>query len=411
MAHALTTPQGLAGLSGCRMSLLKEDAIALVQRLQDVVNAHDVETLMSFYSENAATVSPVYGELSSHAAIRDSWETIFSLFPDWKVRVSDVLLDGDRIVFVGTASATDQNGWFGQAPTQSRVEYRAVILLTIFDGKIVRDERIYDLTAVMQCLEKAQLDRELGLAAEVQRSLWRQTERGNGFCEAAGDSLPWRSIGGDFFEMHALPSGSCAITLGDTSGKGPAAAIMAAMIQGMLAVELESGCSPSDILSRANCRLSRRGIEPRFATLVLGMLSPNGKFVYSNAGHNPPILLVGDRVQRLETGGPILGAFENLVFEQETISLNQGDTIVLFSDGVTEARNNHDEEFGEDRLISYAISKRSVPAADLVKGILETVAGFCVGVPQADDISVTVVRYTAVGDRTRAISRNKTVSS
>jgi sigma-B regulation protein RsbU (phosphoserine phosphatase) len=204
-----------------------------------------------------------------------------------------------------------------------------VILLTISDGKIVRDERIYDLTAVMQCLEKAQLDKELSMAAEVQRALWSRTDRGNAFCEAAGDSLPWRSIGGDFFDMGALPSECCGIMFGDTSGKGPAAAILAAMIQGMLAVEVESGSSPSSVLSRVNSRLSRRGIDPRFATLVFGKLSPEGRFVYSNAGHNPPILLAGDRVRRLETGGPILGAFEGSTFEQETIALNEGDTIIF----------------------------------------------------------------------------------
>ena len=381
--------------------MLKQDAVNLVQRLQDAVNAHDVETLLSLYAENAVTVSPVYGELSSHSAICDSWETIFFVFPDWEVKVSDVLLDGERIAFVGRTSATDRNGWFGQAPTQTRVEYQSVILLTISDGKIVRDERIYDLTAVMQCLEKAQLDKELSLAAEVQRALWCRTESGNGFCQAAGNSLPWRSIGGDFFEMRTLPSEACGIILGDASGKGPAAAILAAMIQGMLGVEIESGCSPSAILSRINRRLSRRGIEPRFATLVFGVLSSNGEFLYSNAGHNPPILLAGDRVRRLQTGGTILGAFEDSIFEQETIALDEGDTIILFSDGVTEADNSRNEEFGEDRLISYVIANRSATVGDLVKGILESVTKFSVGAPQADDISVTVVRYTAA-ERTRA---------
>ena len=386
--------------------MLKEDAVALVQRLQDAVNAHDLETLLSFYTENAVTVSPVYGALSNSAAIRDSWEMLFRQFPDWKVKVSDVLLDGDRIAFVGTASATDRNGWFGQAPTQTRVEYQAMILLTISDGKIVRDERIYDLTAVMQCLEKAQLDKELSLAAEVQRALWCRTESGNGFCEAAGDSLPWHSIGGDFFEMRTLPSGACGITLGDVSGKGPAAAILAAMIQGMLGVEIESGCSPSVILSRINHRLSRRSVDSRFATLVFGVLSPNGEFLYSNAGHNPPILLAGDRVRRLQTGGPLLGAFEDSTFEQETISLNAGDTIIMFSDGVTEAGNTNDEEFGDDRLISYVRAHTSLPAAGLVKGILQTVKAFYAGAPQGDDISVTVVRYTA-GERTAPIGGTK----
>jgi ketosteroid isomerase-like protein len=90
--------------------MLKEDAIALVHKLENAVNAHDVVTLLNFYAENAATVSPVYGEVFGRTAIRKSWETIFSLFPDWMVKVLDVLLDGNRVAFVGMASATDRNG-------------------------------------------------------------------------------------------------------------------------------------------------------------------------------------------------------------------------------------------------------------------------------------------------------------
>lgn len=386
---------GVLNLKG--HSMLQEEAVALVHRFTEAVNAHDVDVLIDFYSRSAVTVSPVYGEISGRAAIRDSWNTIFALFPDWTGKLTDVLVDHDRIVFMGTVSATDRNGWFGQPPTGERIEYRAAVVLTMANGKIVRDESIYDLSAVLQFVEKAQLERELRVAAEVQRALWSRTPHGNEFCEAAGDSLPWRSIGGDFFEMHGLPSGDCGITLGDTSGKGPAAAIVAAMIQGMLAVEVEGGCSPSAILSRVNRRLSRRGIEPRFATLVFGVLSPSGRFVYSNAGHNPPVLLAADGVRRLGAGGPILGAFGESTYEQEIVSLSEGDTIILFSDGVTEALNGREEEYGEDRLVAYGIAHKSLPAVDLVKGILQSVMDFSAGVPQADDISVTVARYTAPG--------------
>ena len=126
--------------------------------MQAARHLQHIENTPFFFGQSRHTFSKMAnlqrtcdGEQRRHS--RQLGDDLF-VFPDWKVRVSDVLLDGDRIAFVGTASATDQNGWFGQAPTQSRVEYRAVILLTIFDEKIIRDERIYDLTAVMQCLDK-----------------------------------------------------------------------------------------------------------------------------------------------------------------------------------------------------------------------------------------------------------------
>jgi len=371
----------------------REEAIEFVRQLEEAVNTHDTGRLLGFYANEAVTVSPVFTGIAGRAAIGKSWEAMFSLFPDWTVNVTDVLVDGDRIAFLGTAAATDQNGWFGQPATGERIDYRAVIVLTIAEGKIVRDERIYDLTGVLQRLEKARLDKELSMAADVQRALLSRTKHSTSYCDAVGDSLPCRAIGGDFFEFVHLPSGDFGIALGDVSGKGPASAIVAAMIQGMLAVEAETESGPAAMLARLNRSLARRGLEPRFATLVYGVLSPDGQFVYSNAGHNPPLILTRNGLRRLTTGGPILGVFDTSTFEEETLCLSEGDTVIVFSDGVTEARDAHDREFGEDGLISYATAHSSEPATDVLKGILECVQEFCQGTPQTDDITVTVTRY------------------
>lgn len=323
-----------------------------------------------------------------HASIAKSWNTVFSQFPDWTVNISDVLVDGDRLAFLGTAGGTDRNGWFGQPPTGERVDYRAVIILTIVEGKIIRDERVYDLTGVLQGLEKARLDKELRMAAEVQRALLSRAKRATPYCEAVGDSIPCRAIGGDFFELVHLPSGDFGIALGDVAGKGPASAILAAMIQGMLAVEVQSESSPSAILSRLNLSLTSRSLEPRFATLVYGVLSRKGRFAYSNAGHNPPIMLACSGIRRLTTGGPVLGAFSESRFEEEDICLSPRDTLILFSDGVTEARDVQDREFGEG--VTAFVAK---PAQEVLRGILSSVRDFCEGAAQIDDITVTVTQF------------------
>jgi ketosteroid isomerase-like protein len=371
----------------------REEAIGFVAQLGEAVNAHDTRRLLEFYADEAVTVSPVFGGIAGKAAIAKSWDDIFSLFPDWAVRITDVLVDGDRIAFMGTAGATDQNGWFGQAATRERIDYRAVIVLTMAHGKIVRDERIYDLTGVLQRLEKARLDKELAVAAEVQRALLSRTRHLTEYCEAVGDSLPCRAIGGDFFELVHLPSGDFAVALGDISGKGPASAILAAMIQGMLAVEVQTESSPSAIMARLNRSLAGRSLEPRFATLVYGVLSANGRFVYSNAGHNPPLMLTRNGLRRLTVGGPILGAFGESSFEEETISLSGADTIIMFSDGVTEALDAEGREFGEDRLASCVTASGTNSAPDMLRGILKCVQDFCKGTAQTDDITVAVARF------------------
>jgi steroid delta-isomerase-like uncharacterized protein len=373
----------------------REEAIKFASMLQMAVNEHNTALIMSLYRENAVMVSPMFRRVEGRAAIAETWERTFSLFPDWAVHVSDVMVDGDRVALLGTATGTDRNGWFGQPPTGERIEYRAIIYLTFADGKIVRDERVYDLTAVLQRLEKAQTDKELRMAAAVQRTLLARSRHVTSFCEATADSIPCRAIGGDFFELAELPAGDFLVALGDVAGKGPASALLAAMIQGMLAIELEREFRPSAVMAHLNQILLRRGLEPRFATLIVGRLSPEGKFVYSNAGHNPPLLLGCDGIRRLTLGGPLLGALTGATFEEDSLLLNQQDTIVLFSDGVTEALDSTGTEFGEERLISCARELVTGSASDVLQGILAAVQDFSRGTTPADDMTVAVTKFRA----------------
>jgi steroid delta-isomerase-like uncharacterized protein len=371
----------------------REEAIEFASKLEMAVNTHNTALIMSLYKEDAVMVSPMFPRVEGRAAIAENWQRIFSLFPDWAVQVGDVMVDGDRVAFLGTATATDRNGWFGQPPTGDRIEYRAIIYLTFADGKIVRDERVYDLTGVLQRLEKARIDKELQMAADVQRTLLAHTRHLTSFCEATADSIPCRAIGGDFFELGQLAWGDFLVALGDVAGKGPASALLAAMIQGMLAIELQAEFRPSAVLAHLNQILVRRGLEARFATLVIGRLSPDGKFVYSNAGHNPPLLLARDGIRRLTMGGPVLGALAESTFEEDSLLLNQQDTIVMFSDGVTEALDSTSTEFGEERLISCASELVSHSASDVLQGILTAVQDFSRGTTPADDMTVAVTKF------------------
>ncbi len=371
----------------------RDEARELVRQMTEAINAHDTARLLDYYHRDAIMVSPVFGEITGHAAIAGSFDAVFAAFPDWTVEVADVLVDGDRVAFLGTALATDRNGWFGQPATGERISYRAMIILTLAQGKIARDERIYDLTNMLARLEKARIQKELKLAAEVQRALLPRSQHSTPFCEAVGDSLPCRMIGGDFFEFIDLPSGRLGIVLGDVAGKGPAAALLAAMIQGMITSVAQSEASPPLVLASLNRSLLRRRLEPRFATLVYGILSGDGQLVYSLAGHNPPMLVTREGVRRLTSGGPVLGAFGESTFDAETAYLSTGESILIFSDGLTEARNAQDQEFGEERLMSSAVRRSQQSADEMLKGVLQCVQEFCQGTTQTDDITLTVTRF------------------
>lgn len=371
----------------------REQALAFARTLEKAINAHDVSTLVSFYAEDAVMVSPMFHQVKGREAIAKNWEVIFSTYPDWSVRQEDLLVDGIRLAIMGTVTATDQKGWFGLPPTGGMISYHAVVLLTFAGGKIVRDERLYDNSAVLEHLEKIRLDNELNTAADVQRALLSRTARSGGYYEIAGDSIASRTIGGDFFEFAELPRGGVAFALGDVAGKGPAAALLAAMLQGMLAFEAQAGNGPAATLARMNRAVAERGLGWRLATLVYGILAPDGRFTYSNAGHNAPVLLRGTETLRLTSGGPILGAFPEAEFPDETLQMKKGDTVVMFSDGITEAQNDREEEFGEERLIACAKELRDAPSAEVARAILAGAKEFSQGKPQNDDMTVAVVRF------------------
>lgn len=375
------------------MTLRREDALEIVRRFRDAGGARDLSLMSDLYADDAVALSPIFGEVKGRDAIVATWRTMFTTFADLMLDISDVLVDDDRLAILGHVRTTDRLGWFGLVPpTGSPIEYRLVLLLTMRGGKIVRDERIYDSSAVVERLEKARIDKELRTAADVQRALLSRTAHLARFCEVMGHSIPCRAIGGDFFEFAELPSGAVAVAMGDVAGKGPAAALLASMLQGMIAVEAPAGAGPSVAVSRLNQRLVARQLEARFATLVYAVLSPDGSCAYTNAGHNAPALFARDGIRRLTKGGPILGVFPRAQFEEETVELSAGDTVVMFTDGVSEARNAEGEEFGEDRLIASLRSAASAAPSAVLNHIFAAVRDFSVDAEQADDVTVAVAR-------------------
>src|SRR5690606_14867621 len=200
-------------------------------------------------------------------------------------------------------------------------------------------------------LEKARLEQEMRIAAEIQQALLPKPRASLGFVEAAAASVPCRSIGGDFFDYIDQPGRLFGFTLGDVAGKGPPAALMSAMMQGMFAAQASVAEGPAAAITRFNKALCRRGIEARFVTLLFGIMTAEGKLTYCNAGHNPPIVLGKRGVRRLEVGGPVVGLLEAAPYSQADVQLDPDDVVVLFSDGVSEAFNLAGEDFGVARLL------------------------------------------------------------
>jgi phosphoserine phosphatase RsbU/P len=255
----------------------------------------------------------------------------------------------------------------------------------------IENARLYRET-----MEKARMEQEMRIAAEIQQALLPKSGRIGSYFRAAAASLPCRSIGGDFYDYVDMPGGSLGFALGDVAGKGPPAALLSAMMQGIFAAQAASSDGPSQTIARVNLALYRRGIESRFVTLMYGVLDPDGRLIYCNAGHNPPLIINSSgsgTVRRLDRGGPIVGLFESATYEDEAVKLAPGDWLVVFSDGVSEALSADGDEYGESRIVTVIQDNASFDPPQLLEALFANVREFAKGAAQSDDITAMVLRY------------------
>jgi serine phosphatase RsbU (regulator of sigma subunit) len=244
--------------------------------------------------------------------------------------------------------------------------------------------------------EDKTLEGELALAQVTQQSLLPQTLPHLENFHLYAFNQPTHYLGGDFYDFLRLPSGEWAGVLADVSGKGISAALLSSLLQGALHMECRSGAGPEQALTRVNQFLYERTAVDRFVTLFLFALDAEGRGRFINAGHNPPYLFraVTGEIERLELGGLILGAFDFASYVAHPLELQRGDLLVVYSDGVTEARDPQGEMFGEQRLQALIAAEAPAGGQALEQGILKAIKEFTRGMAQSDDITFLLVdRY------------------
>jgi serine phosphatase RsbU (regulator of sigma subunit) len=241
--------------------------------------------------------------------------------------------------------------------------------------------------------EKKQLEQELNMARRVQLALSPTAFEQPEHFEIAADNIPSRYVGGDFYDLIPLKDGRSVFALGDVSGKGVAAALLAAMAQGALQAQFVSNLPLTDVITSLNKALVQRSASNRFITLFCATLDRDGHFTYINAGHNLPILArkTGD-TEMLTTKSVLLGAFDFVEYKPRQTRLLPGDVVVMYTDGVTEAVNADNQMFGEERLESLVRESVSLGAEEIKQRILNEVLGFTRGLPQGDDITLIVLK-------------------
>lgn len=243
--------------------------------------------------------------------------------------------------------------------------------------------------------ERERLESELNIASEIQSSFLPQTEPELAGIQVAGLSLPARETGGDFFDYVYDEGHPLTLTIFDVSGKGLPAALFMLLTRSALRTLGSQTMDPSEVLTRANTLIEQDSAESgMFVTTFYSQLDPKTrKFTYANGGHNPPMLFRSDgRVEELKATGIALGLMDGMIYDQNQVTLEPGDLLLLYTDGVTEAINPDEEEFGVARLRTTVESNRTMRAAEVVNRIKDTVFDFCGTEPQFDDFTLTVVK-------------------
>ena len=234
------------------------------------------------------------------------------------------------------------------------------------------------------------LQNELDIASQMQQSILPTEFPNMPGCQVYGNMEPARNVGGDFFDVLRLENGKIGLAIADVSDKGVPAALFMMSSRTLLKGAAIGNSEPGEVLREVNDLLHENNETVMFVTLLYAVYDPaTGEFSYANGGHNTPVIVHADGSSTLLplTGGIALGVVPDLEYSRETVTLEPGDTVVLYTDGVTEAMNEEDEEFGTDRLCEIFVGMNPDDSKDLNMKVFEAVHAFAGDTPQSDDIT------------------------
>jgi len=312
----------------------------------------------------------------------------------------------DSILSTGIRSALCAPLWF----TSATGEQDAVIGLVYLDSLAMtrpfneEDARIVTALAnvaaakienvrlLEQSMEMRRLEEDMRVAAEIQRGLLPESAPTVPGYGVVGFNQPCRTVGGDYYDF-ALQQGCLLLALGDVSGKGTGAALLMTVLRAAVR-GLWADASISEAVSRINSTVCQNVTSGKYVTFFMARLEPEtGKVSYVNAGHNPPLLVRGNgSVETLGEGGMVLGLFDSIPYAEGAAELRASDTLLIFSDGVTETFSPKGDEFGDERLAEVAVRGRGLDAAGLQTEILRELEAFAAGEKATDDRTLIVLK-------------------
>ncbi|HEX9460560.1 MAG TPA: GAF domain-containing SpoIIE family protein phosphatase [Thermoanaerobaculia bacterium] len=248
-------------------------------------------------------------------------------------------------------------------------------------------------TLHMELLEKQRMEQELALGREIQSRLLPSAPIDVRGIALSALSLPCYEVGGDYFDFIELPGGDLGLAIGDVSGKGVSAALIMSSVQAALRVAAPIEDDLARLVARLNALIFRGSSGRKYATFFFGRYTPStGLLRYVNAGHNPPYVVTADGLTEIGSTGRPIGLLPESSYTEETIELPPGSTLFLYTDGLNEAADPDETEFGNDQLRSLFLAQRAVPLTEIPSRVLEAVTAFERGAKATDDKTIVVMR-------------------
>jgi len=272
----------------------------------------------------------------------------------------------------------------------SKLDRQILDALSLQAGSILDNARLVERER-----ERHRIEQELDIARNIQQALIPHGFHDYPYLAISGIHTPCLEVGGDYFDVFPLSNDRTAFLIADVSGKGLGAALLTTMLQGALS-GMTIGADPLQVFHHINRFLCEHSQLGRYATLFFGILHASGRLEYISAGHPSPLLIRKGQVSELYTTGSFpVGLIPEADYEAREVNLQMDDTLVLFSDGVTEATDSAQQLYGDSRLQQVLASNHAAPLDRLQKAILDSVDTFARGASQADDITLLLVRYRA----------------
>jgi sigma-B regulation protein RsbU (phosphoserine phosphatase) len=243
--------------------------------------------------------------------------------------------------------------------------------------------------------QRERLNREIEIAREVQERLFPQELPEVRGLDYSGLCRPALGVGGDYYDFLLLPDGQFGIAIGDVSGKGiPAALLMASLRASLRGQTIEGASDLAALMNNVNKLVYESSSSNRYATFFYAQYDPATRILaYVNGGHNPPLIFrKTGKVMKLETGGPVVGLLPAFRYDQAFVTLERGDILVAFTDGISEAMNPVNEEWGEDRLIESVRRLQNQNAREMISGLVALADEFAAGAVQHDDMTLIVAK-------------------